>query len=905
MTSHLTKRHPVPPPPGLTVDVFIPTYNEPVDLVRKTLLAAKHMDYPHETWLLDDGNRQEMAYLAKRLNVRYIARPANTHAKAGNLNNALKQATGDFIAIFDADHAPQKHFLTNTLGFFTNPRVAFVQTPQDFFNLDSYQHRWQKNNKTIWAEQSLFFKVIQRGKDYWNASFFCGSCAVVRRSALETVGGFPTETITEDLHASIKFHKAGFRSVYFSESLAYGIAPATVAPFLHQRIRWGQGAMQVLRRENIFFTRKLTIAQKLNYLASILTYFDGWQKGLFYVAPVIVLATGILPIETSWQAFLIHFLPYYLLSLWMFEEIGRGHGGILYIEQYNFARFAAFAWATLGFFADKLHFNVTPKVRDNGSSSMRLFWPQYVILILNAGAIPLALLISSQSAHYLPLPALLFNIFWAAVNLTLAIAIVLYTRKTNTFLREEYRFPIPLPVRLRESNHSAMATIDNISAAGCRIYGLLPGPAEKGGIIAGEISLPSGPLAFQAIVTSEDRVSSGSDIYVKAIGCRFIWNDQRSQDKLELFLYGTDLQWRLLEIVEKNRTPIQWASPRRSDQNLNEQWATFSYRSGEDEALALGLISMFTDQQLPRKIITFASLPADSQLVANIITRTSFFDLQLTIGKGMVLENTAGTMFFYPIDHCLTLPSHHSDMEIEQKAILRSQPALLCILIFIAMSTPLNSRAEPGPTTQILSGLEVTPDASYLYAGMITPLPGSALGNGFIGRLWFDWSTYRYKKNNIIYDARGPGAETALGYQKAGRDYFWAAYGGATYRHTNLSPHDPESKVQGDKLGAKVQLEGEKTIHHFWKLSGITSYIFAHDSDWSRIRFARVLGSGHHLGVEAITQGDDDYRLHQFGVFMAGIKVSDEIKGGIKTGVRKIEGLSADPYMGVEFEYRF
>lgn len=661
MTCRLTERHSVPPPPGLTVDVFIPTYNEPVDLVRKTILAAQHMDYSHQTWLLDDGNRQEMAHLAKRLNVRYLARQENIHAKAGNLNNALRHATGDFIAIFDADHAPQKHFLTKTLGFFRNPRVAFVQTPQDFFNLDSYQHRWQKKNKKVWTEQSLFFKIIQRGKDYWNASFFCGSCAVVRRSALETVGGFATDTITEDLHTSIKFHKAGFRSVYFAESLAYGIAPATVAPFLQQRIRWGQGAMQVLRRENIFFTRKLTIAQRLNYLASILTYFDGWQKGLFYIAPVIVLASGILPIEASWQTFLIHFLPYYLLSLWMFEEIGRGHGGILYIEQYNFARFAAFAWATLGLFAATLHFKVTPKVRDNGSGFMRLLWPQYAILILNAGAIPLALLFSLLSSQYLPLPALLFNIFWATVNLILAIAMVLYTRKTNTFLRAEYRFPIPLPVQLRKGNHSAMATIDNISASGCRIYGLLPGPPEKGDIMAGEISLPSGPLAFHAMVTSEDKASAKNETYVKAIGCRFTWNDQTSRDKLELFLYGTDLQWRLLEIEETNRTPIQWASPNRADQDLNEQWATFSYRFGDDEGLALGLIALPADKQ-PRKIITFAALPADSRLVADITTRTRYFGLQLTTGQGIKLDNAAGAMFFYPIDHCRTLPQPHSDI---------------------------------------------------------------------------------------------------------------------------------------------------------------------------------------------------------------------------------------------------
>lgn len=480
MTWRLTDRQSTPPQPGLKVDVFIPTYNEPIDIVRKTLLAAKHMDYPHETWLLDDGKRPEMEALAKRLEVRYITRENNDHAKAGNLNNALRQTEGEFIAIFDADHAPQKNFLNKTLGFFSDSQVAFVQTPQEFFNLDSYQHRWHEKNKKLWTEQSLFFKVIQRGKDYWNAAFFCGSCAVVRRSALDQIGGFATETITEDLHTSVRFHKAGLRSVYLSESLAYGIAPATVAPFLHQRIRWGQGAMQVLRKENIFFTRRLTIAQRLCYLASIMTYFDGWQKGLFYIAPVIVLVTGIMPVQASGLVFLLHFLPYYLFSFWVFKEVGRGYGGMFYIEQYNFARFAAFAWATLGLFVGKLQFKVTPKVRGDATSSLLLFSPQLAVLILNTAAIPIGLMLSFGSTH-LPRDALLFNIFWASVNITLAVAMFSYTRKTQASLRSEYRFPIPLPIRLHEGNRTFIATVDNISSSGCRIYGKLPPLTGKGG----------------------------------------------------------------------------------------------------------------------------------------------------------------------------------------------------------------------------------------------------------------------------------------------------------------------------------------------------------------------------------------------------------------------------------------
>ena len=165
MVWRLTVRVSPPPRPGMSVDVFIPTYNEPVEIVRRTLLAARNIDYPHATWLLDDGNRPEMAGLASQLGVRYVTRPDNTHAKAGNLNHALRLSRADFVAIFDADHAPKRNFLDETLGYFEDSGVAFVQTPQDFFNLDSYQHRRKRGDRRVWTEQSLFFRVIQRGKD--------------------------------------------------------------------------------------------------------------------------------------------------------------------------------------------------------------------------------------------------------------------------------------------------------------------------------------------------------------------------------------------------------------------------------------------------------------------------------------------------------------------------------------------------------------------------------------------------------------------------------------------------------------------------------------------------------------------------------------------------------------------
>lgn len=662
MTWRLTIREAPAPEPGLSVDVFIPTYNESVDIVRKTVLAARQMDYAHETWLLDDGHRAEMKALAERLGVRYLAREKNLHAKAGNLNNALAHSHGQFIAIFDADHAPQRNFLTRTLGYFKDSNVGFVQTPQDFFNLDSYQHRLKTRKKRLWTEQSLFFKVIQRGKDYWNAAFFCGSCAVVRRSALTEIGGIATDTITEDLHTSIRLHKAGYRSVYHAESLAYGIAPANVVPFLKQRVRWGQGAMQVLRKEGILFDRRLTLVQKLNYLASMLTYFDGWQKGIFYVLPAVVLLTGILPIQASGDEFLLHFIPYYLLNFIVFEEVGRGYGGTLYIEQYNFARFAAFAWATLTIFGGKREFMVTNKGRGPQQGTRRFFLPQTLVLWLNLSAIPLGLLLS-HTVYQLPFSALVFNLLWAAVNGGLALMMFSFTKKTQKFLRDEYRFPVPLPVTVHTGQGDVRGTIDNVSATGCRIYARLPDVARRGTSLQGEIQLPSGPLPFTADIMSEITGRAGEQVYVKAVGCKFRWQLPEHQDALELFLYGTDLQSKLLALRSFVTTPIQWLRRGRSaflrplSQGADEHWVVCEllHLSSEQNApLQPGLLPLPVNGEAPQLLVSFQPLMEAAEVKAWIYTRTRRIGMRATIGPGERMENSAGPVYIHALKDCRT-----------------------------------------------------------------------------------------------------------------------------------------------------------------------------------------------------------------------------------------------------------
>lgn len=554
MCWRLTLRSAPAPRPGLRVDVFVPTYNESVELVRKTLLAAQAMDYAHTTWLLDDGRRDEMKALAEQLGCRYLARADNAHAKAGNLNHGLAHASGELVVIFDADHAPRRDFLVKTLGYFDDSAVGFVQTPQDFYNLDSYQHRRRGAGGAVWTEQALFFRVIQRGKDFWNAAFFCGSCAVVRRSALDAIGGFATGTVTEDLHTSIRLHAKGYKSVYHAEALAFGLAPESIEPFIGQRVRWGQGAMHVWRMEGLLRHRGLSWAQRTNYLASVLTYFDGWQKGIFYIAPVVVLLTGSLPLLTTTPDFLLHFLPYYLLTFWVFEEVGRGYGRSLFVEQYNMARFAAFAWATLAWVAPKMKFRVTRKGAPSHSAA-RFMAPQWVVMTLNFTAIPVALALLWLGTSPLPFDGLVANSIWALINGLLALAVISFTAMTQGHTRSRYRFRVPLAAELRTANGLTLrGTVDDLSDTGLRFYGDLPASLAVGNRLQGRLELPDGALLLDAEVRSLV-VLPDSDGAARAMGCQFSTATE-DRHRLETFLFGSDLQWLVNGYTDQVHTPM-------------------------------------------------------------------------------------------------------------------------------------------------------------------------------------------------------------------------------------------------------------------------------------------------------------------------------------------------------------
>lgn len=436
---------PPPPDPGITVDVLVPTYDEPTWVVRRTLVASTAMRGTHRTWLLDDGDRPQMRALAAELGCRYLARQSSEGAKAGNLNHALRYATGALVAVFDADHAPDPAFLQRTVGLFCDEKLGFVQTPQEFYNTDSFQHF--PGRRGLWHEQSLFFRVLQPGKDRWNSTFFCGSCAVVRRAALDDVGGFPVETVTEDLHLSLELHARGWRSAYVNLPLAFGLAPHDAEAYQSQRVRWGNGAMQVLSLRNPLTTSGLTLAQRIQYAHSLLFWFDGWRSLIFYAMPVIFLTTGILPISTTAAEFLPRFGAHAIATVATHQLLGHGHGGAVRNELFAMVRWWTLLRATTGMLTRRLTFAVTPKV--GGSSRRPLAASMSIGAVAAASAAALTVggwrVATGQETL---LAAAAFNVGWATVHVVVAVWALTWLL-VGTDRRERTRIAAKLPAGWR------------------------------------------------------------------------------------------------------------------------------------------------------------------------------------------------------------------------------------------------------------------------------------------------------------------------------------------------------------------------------------------------------------------------------------------------------------------------
>jgi cellulose synthase (UDP-forming) len=455
-----------------SVDVYIPTFNEPMEVLEKTITGVLCLDYPNfNAWVLDDGRRPWVKAFCEAKGVGYLTRPDNTHAKAGNINHALTKTKADFVAVFDADFIPQRNFLMRTVGFFADPKIGVVQVPHAFYNYDPTQSSLALQ-KSLPDDQRFFFDAIMPSRDGWNAAFCCGSNSVMRRAALLSVGdALPTGSITEDMLLSITLLRKGYITRYLSERLAVGLAPEGLKAFFVQRRRWARGAMQILYLATGPLGRNLTLMQRLLFLP---THWlsQGLMFMLIILAPLVFLWTGGLPlINVTTEAVLYYQLPMVLAvagGIWAF--VPRQYFPFAAQVHGTFQSFRILPTVLMTIAKPFGHvFKVTPK----GAGARKadydgsIFWTAAILMVLTTSGLAINAVpewrIIGQSG-LLPIVA-----FWSAINIVVLFLVCMMALQAP-LRRGEERFSLSQPIWIFAPNGalSTGRTVD-VSLSGVAI----------------------------------------------------------------------------------------------------------------------------------------------------------------------------------------------------------------------------------------------------------------------------------------------------------------------------------------------------------------------------------------------------------------------------------------------------
>lgn len=462
------------PPRGTArppVDVLIPVYNEPIEVLRPTLSGCVGQDYdgPTTVWLLDDGPRSELEQLAGDLGIRYLTRPDNAGAKAGNINHALGHLEGELVTILDCDMVPQPDYVSSLVPYFEDDQVALVQTPHGFYNTDSFQHQ-----STTRHDQSLFFDVLQWGKDRHNATYWCGTGGFLRTSALRQVGGVADETITEDFHTSIRLHAAGWRSRYHPIALTFGLGATNYATYRGQRDRWGSGNVGILHTADSPLTvRGLTLRQRLSYLATLVAVLAGLRRVLFVTGVALILGLAQVPFEADWR-FLVSTLSLSVVGgMVAVLALARGRLALGDLSQGEILALPAQLSALRSLLLGRrrtMRFKVTAK--DATADSWQAFVLNNVALLLLSGLLVLGMvvgLVRQATGHGLPpfAATLTFGLaIWEGTQIGLAWRFGLRYRQRRT----SYRVKIEnCGARLTVDGRTVTARLSDLSAAGAAI----------------------------------------------------------------------------------------------------------------------------------------------------------------------------------------------------------------------------------------------------------------------------------------------------------------------------------------------------------------------------------------------------------------------------------------------------
>lgn len=541
------RRTPSLPVNAPTVDVFIPSYNEDYDIVANTLAAAKAMDYPAgklNVYLLDDGatdqklnsedpeaaaaameRKAQFSALCARLGAHYLARPRNEMAKAGNLNFGLENSTGEIVVVFDADHAPMRNFLTETVGHFAeDDRLFLVQTPHAFLNPDPVERNIGFAGYAP-SENEMFYGSVQPGLDSWNASFFCGSAALLRRTALEEVGGFSGSSITEDCETAVSLHSRGWNSRYVATPMVRGLQPETFGAFIGQRSRWCRGMIQIFMLKCPWFTPGLTLPQRLCYTSSSMFWFFPLVRMVFLLAPLLFIFFDFKIYAASAMDFAVFAVPYLVAAITLQSFVFGKFRWPWVSEVYEYIQSVYLARAVLSVLVSPRtpSFNVTEKgatLAESRLSSLAL--PYYVIFfVLLAAAVYTGYRYETEPSER---TLLLVVGFWNLFNLVIAgLALGCVSER-----RERRRHP-----RLATERKAELVVGDEripVAVTNASLGGLGVAPANDSALrfkigVDGEITcFADKGEAFSTRVHFANRMSGTDDV---RYGVRFDEGDER------------------------------------------------------------------------------------------------------------------------------------------------------------------------------------------------------------------------------------------------------------------------------------------------------------------------------------------------------------------------------------------
>ncbi|MCB5364534.1 UDP-forming cellulose synthase catalytic subunit [Pusillimonas sp. CC-YST705] len=455
-------RKPVPMPEDVdvwpTVDVYVPTYNEPLSVVRQTLYGALALDWPQDklrVYLLDDGRRPEFRELCEEIGCGYMTRDDNRHAKAGNLNAALARTDGEYIAIFDCDHIPTRSFLQLSMGWFLrDSKLAMLQTPHHFFSPDPFE-RNLNTFQSVPNEGNLFYGVVQEGNDLWNASFFCGSCAIMRRSMLEEIGGVAVETVTEDAHTALKLNRKGYNTAYLGIPQAAGLATESLSAHVGQRMRWARGMAQIARLDNPLLGPGLKLGQRLCYLNAMLHFFFGLPRLVFLTAPLAYLFFGAHVFQASALMIAAYALPHIIQSNMTNSRLQGRFRHSFWNEVYE----SVLAWyilrPVLSTFINPRRgaFNVTAKggIIEKSFFDANIARPYILLLSLNLLGMAIGLvMLAFNFDDPDQVMTILMNLLWTLFNVVLTGACVAVSLETRQ-VRHSPRVEAELPAMVRTS----------------------------------------------------------------------------------------------------------------------------------------------------------------------------------------------------------------------------------------------------------------------------------------------------------------------------------------------------------------------------------------------------------------------------------------------------------------------